>query len=459
MDYIEREIDRHFNIMLRNADTNTNKSWARGVNRQRRSGQTGSDSSFLQVPSVYQLERASIMLPIAWRLTFGIAIDAIKDFDLTSVIDIDNEKISKRLEDINFKKEWQKRVGYARATGHSITILQEEGVQDLNQPLGPGKIIGIKSYPESGYDRSPINLFGNVEYYDITSENGVAVRVHPTRVLECNTFLNGEGVLIPCWSEIIVAMTIMEATGHAAFRHGVGQIALIGSDETSDEVLEEVSNDIKSNPPTMGSWYLLPSGVEKAFTLSPKMIDLPSLMKMTIDNICASSGYSRPILMGEVAGVQTGSEVNERSYYSLIENVQWTHESDIRKLLYLLDLDLPESFKFKWKVHFAETKEKKLQNEKMQTDILNAMQGFATPEEIRKKAFEFFPEVIDENKKIIKPKITSTSLSVDRGDLVKLKNSMSNIEGVNQFCKDNNMSNSTFYKVKEAVKKYDSKNR
>jgi len=49
------------------------------------------------------------------------------------------------------------------------------------------------------------------------------------------------------------------------------------------------------------------------------MLNIKSLADIAIDNIVIGSGYPRPILLGEVAGVVSGSEVNERAYFALLD--------------------------------------------------------------------------------------------------------------------------------------------
>ena len=81
---------------------------------------------------------------------------------------------------------------------------------------------------------------------------------------------------------------------------------------------------------------MLPSEYVESFKYegaSGTMINITELANVPLNNIVIATGIPRPIFMGEVAGVQTGSEVNERSYFAVLDQDQQALVTMVREFI------------------------------------------------------------------------------------------------------------------------------
>jgi len=60
------------------------------------------------------------------------------------------------------------------------------------------------------------------------------------------------------------------------------------------------------------------------------MLNLKALSDIALDHVVIGSGFPRPILLGEIAGVVAGSEVNERTYFALLDR----RHTEIEEFIY-----------------------------------------------------------------------------------------------------------------------------
>ncbi|KKL55018.1 hypothetical protein LCGC14_2259620, partial [marine sediment metagenome] len=119
------------------------------------------------------------------------------------------------------------------------------------------------------------------------------------------------------------------------------------------------------------------------------MLNLKSLADIAIDNIVIGSAFPKPILLGEIAGVN-GSEVSERSYFALLDRdhteLEWfvkqyfKKDIQVRRIFrkvkkYTIDWGIREVFN---KSDEAEYRQKRASN-------AVAIMEFATMDEARKE--------------------------------------------------------------------------
>ena len=129
-------------------------------------------------------------------------------------------------------------------------------------------------------------------------------------------------MLHACFTQLQIMLNIHLMTSSAVTRFSLGQPIIFTKGVRGNENATKLQQTIGN--PTTQKWMMVPSeNVLKieSFGINNSMLDLPSLNDMMIDQICAMSGIPRPVLMGTTAGIVSGSEVNERQYYGVLDRM------------------------------------------------------------------------------------------------------------------------------------------
>lgn len=242
-------------------------------------------------------------------------------------------------------KEMEKLSAYFIEQGESIMLLyyDDQGSIEnyINPPPKNAEILRVEAFNILDYHIPNFDEKGDPALYEITVKTGdswnayLRIPVHADRVIRfCgpNVYNRWEGYsdIAAIYDAINILSTILKASGEAAFRWSTGHPVIFTKDLFTESDLEKLKDSIGDF--TRRSWHMIPSEYVDRIDLmgqAGSMLNLKSLADIAIDQIVIGSGFPRPILLGEVAGVVSGSEVNERTYFALLDRRHTELESMI----------------------------------------------------------------------------------------------------------------------------------
>lgn len=307
---------------------------------------------YLSEPTEIQLYKTARYTSWGWRIVFDTSADVwnnnfkLKFKELEADIAAEkNQQLTTHLNKVCFYREAMKSTAFDREQGEALFYQHREGDEYdklLTAPDYSKKIVRNEAINKLDYNIPIIGEFGIPNYYNISFwREGMGqptYQVHTRRAVRFRTQnleydqYTGNGALKPIFADIQILLMLTRAVGDAAFRWASGLPAIFTKGITTKEQAETVKNII--GDPTSQTWLMFPTSyVEKVEMLgtSGTMLDLKTLADIPLNNIVTATTIPRPILLGEVAGVQTGSEVNERSYFALLDQIQRSLDPFIRE--------------------------------------------------------------------------------------------------------------------------------
>ena len=366
---------------------------------------------YMQWVHPLKLNRIALRTPAGFRFVYLYSKDLwnnrlgikIRD-DEDGSIEV-NEQLVEYLMSIRWFREMEKLCAYEREQGEAILLCyygDEGDVDKYMQPMTDNdEILKVEAINYLNYYIPTFDKYGEPEFFDVevkapNSWRGLqTVRIHPSRVLR-KTANNleyrhtGYSDLAAVYDPIVVLSTILKASGEAAFRWGTGHPVFLTKDIFDEGDLAKFKANL--GDVTRQNWHAIPSErIEKIEMLGQagSMLNLKSLADIAIDNIVIGSAFPKPILLGEIAGVN-GSEVSERSYFALLDRdhteLEWFVKSyfkkdvQVRRIFrnvkkYTIDWGIREVFN---KSDEAEYRQKRASN-------AIAIMEFATVDEARKE--------------------------------------------------------------------------
>ncbi len=419
---------------------------------------TQNEEYVIQPPTPYSRMFVVQNLPLAYRITFGVTNDCFKsgtNFPFSFVtpreFELDKEPWSDKalnvLKNIGFLRAAPQHMGVGEMDGEALLILIEDGFDwketDVSKPRDPEKeIVDVMSIPmyyvynsytseDWNDDGTPMYWYINFNSIDGKSRTQTkTIQWHSSRIIhytpqQLDTSTKGLCTLDRCWQAICIGFNIDLGTGEGFFRWGIGHPVFETDYENIDQLKEFMDN---LGSPNRRTWHALLRGMKLTFAGASGTTMQFQQGKETscYDEICIATGIPRPVLKGEVAGVRTGSEVNERSYWSLLSSKQTNYNDVIWKLLAILNetgqvdipslsydteygrLQTPENVIIKWAVHYVETEEQRIDILKKKIDTINSLKDVLTINELR----AFIEDILN------KPKGTYGPLPPEQGEQV-----------------------------------------
>lgn len=296
---------------------------------------------FMQWTYPLKLHRIALRTAVGFRLVYKQAEDVWNNH-LGIKIEDDKKKAEKINLDLipylrgrKWFKEMEKLTAYQIEQGESILLLYFKDQGDIHKYYEPvslnEEILGVEAFNIIDYHIPRFDRKGEPAEYQIlvktpdTHNSYISVQVHPSRVMRLtgpNIEYRWQGYsdLAAVYDPINVLSTILKATGEAAFRWSTGHPVIFTKDLFNETDLTKLKDSIGDF--TRKSWHMVPMEFVERIDMmgqAGSMLNIKSLADIAIDNIVIGSGYPRPILLGEVAGVVSGSEVNERAYFALLD--------------------------------------------------------------------------------------------------------------------------------------------
>ena len=299
------------------------------------------DEYFMQWIFPLKLHRIALRTASGYKIVYKQAEDiwnnnlGIKIPDNKKKAEEINRDLVPYLRTRKWFKEMEKLSAYFIEQGESILLLYYKDQGDIfnyANPIGKfDEITRVEAFNVIDYHIPEFDKHGDPAKYEITVKTPdtwtsfIRVEVHPSRVIRfCgpNVYRRWQGYsdLAAVCDPINVLSTILKAAGEAAFRWSTGHPVIFTKDLFNTSDLEKLKDSIGDF--TRRSWHMVPSEYVDRIDLmgqAGSMLNLKSLADIAIDQIVIGSGFPRPILLGEVAGVVSGSEVNERTYFSLLD--------------------------------------------------------------------------------------------------------------------------------------------
>ena len=336
---------------------------------------------YLNEPSERQLYKTARYTAFGWRIVYDTSADMWNnDFELDFLDTIPednvekNKQLTKHFNSILFYQEAMKATAFDREQGESLLHAHREGddyKKLFEAPDYSKRILRCEAINKIDYSIPRIEEFGIPNYYRIAfwraGMGKPTYNVHTKRAVRFKAhnleydLYTGNGVLKPIFADLNIILMVTQAVGDAAFRWAIGMPAIM-TQGVSDKDLPAFKQIIGN--PTSQTWLLLPSERIKEIKMlgtSGTMLNLKELIDVPINNIVAATGIPRPILLGEVSGVQTGSEVNERTYFAYLDQQQRAIETFIREFI-LMDPEAMEivgdlEYKINWGLRQVMTKQ------------------------------------------------------------------------------------------------------
>lgn len=305
---------------------------------------------FTAKPKQYDLWRMSRYNPIGHRIVWGFTGDIWNnDFGLDFGTQLEKGKqdkinalITEHLRKIGFWDEWYKLTGFDREQGESINIVFRKGVglTGLELPADITKeVIKLETIAKQDYTIVTRHgqTFYRINFYREESNMNETHHVHISNAerLTIRKYdyeqYPGASALENVFGDLQVLSNITRAIGEAMYRWGPGKPAIFikqGAERKLKEIRQIIGN------PTLQTWHIFPENwISKIqmLGLEGTMPDMANIAGVIIENISGGSEIPAPILMGRVAGVVEGSQVNERSYFSKLDKYHSRLNNSIMK--------------------------------------------------------------------------------------------------------------------------------
>lgn len=321
---------------------------------------------FMQWIYPKKLERVSLRTPVGYRLTHGRAKDVwnnqfgIKLPDSEEKAKELNKHLIPYLRSRRFFREGQKFSGYRYSQGESIWLLYFKDGGNLDNFANPvsmyDEVLEMEAISPIDYYIPDFDKYGEPERYEIAVRGRYKGRsiewitVHPSRVIRgaadnLERRYRGYSDIAAVYDSIVILSSILKSAGEAAFRWGTGHPVFFTKGLITEAEFEELES--KLGDITRRSWHMMPSEVVEDIKMlgeAGSMLNIKSLADICIDQIVIGTGFPKPILLGEVAGVISGSEVNLKEYFAILDEDQTELEPIIREY-FRRDVNIRRMFK------------------------------------------------------------------------------------------------------------------
>lgn len=359
-----------------------------------------------------KLNRIALRTPVGFRLVYlyakdlwnnRLGITILDDKDKTEEI---NRKLIPYLMSRRWFREMEKLSAFEREQGEAILMCyyDDEGdVDDYKNPVSDNaEILKVEAFNPLRYHIPFFDKFGDPFLYRVqvktpnTWRGYQTVDVHPSRIMR-KTAHNieyrhtGYSDLAAVYDPIVILASILKSVGEAAFRWATGHPVFLTKDIFDEADLQKLKDALGNV--TRKRWHAIPSEkIEeiKMIGQAGSMLNLKALADVAIDNIVMGSGFPKPVLLGEIAGVM-GSEVSERGYFAKLDrdhtDLEWfvleyfKRDLNLRKLLKGV-----EYFKIDWGIREVFNKMDDAEYKQKIASIATAMTTYASIDEAREYA-------------------------------------------------------------------------
>jgi len=362
---------------------------------------------FASKPKQHDLWRMSRYNPIGHRIVWGFTGDVWNnnfglDYGKLEKLKQDerNAKMEEHFRKIGFWTEWYKATGFDREQGESIIVVFREGVginglelpADITKPVIKHETIAKQDYTiTTRYGQT----YYRINFYRDETNMNKTLHVHTSNAERITVRkydyeqYPGASALEPVFGDLQVLSNITRAIGEAMYRWGPGKPAIF-----IKQGAERKLNDIKKiiGNPTLQTWHLFPENwVSKIqmLGLEGTMPDMANIAGVIIENLSGGSEIPSPILMGRVAGVVEGSQVNERSYFSKLDKYHNKLDAFIQKYFlkdpFMVELIGSDTYNIDWGLQYVMSIEDRVKFDQATALVGQSLSASHTLNEVRIK--------------------------------------------------------------------------
>jgi len=351
--------------------------------------------------------------PIANFITYKVARVAFDDW--FHFVDKDGnpleemKQVEERLHELHFNQVLIDACRYARIHGWSIILAYDratKGPEDMqNVLLSWENVARLEAFAgerdvqvDRVYESGP--KMGLPEVYRISvavekSAKPIDILIHESHVVHVNPepvdrSYKGATALDPVWDDIVMYRQLSNSAVWYGAKYGgktfivkpsEGTIGNRTISEAEKTLLEEQLKQFD-----MRNALVLPdSKYEVQAEGGGGAIDYYSMTEILLDRIAAGCGIPKDYLKGVSAGAVTGSEQNEKEFFSTISGVQDQYEPIIREVISRLFPSLTTEYYFDWanEQNLNSREEAELQN--LTEDAVNKKLSYMTVNEVREQ--------------------------------------------------------------------------
>lgn len=340
-------------------------------------------------PSAYELYKIARYTPIGYRITWGLCNHVFNNKWVYQFPNMDmdlakkkNQALEKHWTKTHFYLEAKRATGFDYEQGEALLLMYREGdgveleltakpskITDAQHPLSSSidtpriydsvrystleqkadinkKVIRYEAISKMDYSTPTIDQFGQPQYYLITfydkNNTRITYKIHASRVVRWKTNpidydqYVGQAKTKPCFMQLQILANIDRMAGIGVSRWALG-IPFVFTKGIRPADIDKFTAAI--GDPTSQTWVLAPSENiidVKNMGVSGTAMDLPGISQMEINQCAAATGIPASILMNEKAGVIGSGEVNERAYFSVLDQ-EHTNLNPLFQEVYRLD--------------------------------------------------------------------------------------------------------------------------
>jgi len=346
--------------------------------------------------------------PVAKRVVFDVAHDIFnKWFTVEEVAENPDpnwsREVSKVLDDLNAKAVFTVAAVYERLFGWSfIALTYVDHGEDISKPVNsPQEIRELVAYSSlqasvqgTDEDKDPKSeRFGLPVLYTLRRSGAAQTKLHFSRAIHLATRLldhpwKGLSVLEILYDDIIVFRNERWGLGQTLFRVGAGFADVTIKDAKKKDIDELEASQQFRNLNTR-TYFLHGDDRTLDFKgVAGKALNPEPYVKPVVESLSCGSRIPEAILRGAQAGALTGSEVNEREYFSFISSLQALFEPYpvwdlIDRLMETGQIRRVNDYRIVWQSGLELSEKDKAAVELQLAQARNLKTGWMTVDEIR----------------------------------------------------------------------------
>lgn len=173
--------------------------------------------------------------------------------------------------------------------------------------------------------------------YEIYKKDGGTFWIDQTRVVRVQLRADSKSMLLPAYRSLFVADNVLWSTGQGIFRQAAGlthlQITNPGKVEVDGKTVTEVqaikSKGILSNINAETSYVSDDRHNFKVHGVTGNMAKPMEYWQIALQSAAMSLNVPWQLILGGNAGVVTGSEINQKDYYAMIQDYRENAHNDV----------------------------------------------------------------------------------------------------------------------------------
>jgi len=337
----------------------------------------------------------------AYNMTAGLANNTWDDgFKFVSKDDPEQEIMQEVLKELE-RMEHLKYMALAHAGeltyGQTFLFVGKEDDEDLRvgeiQPKNGPRVANFDVFTPETYEITKWDDIGKPLEFDVlvhtnAGDNTKEYQKFPIKTEDCISFRRGQfdrsykgtPITYPCWNALVGLELLFHSVTTYAMKVGLGALILTTKGAISSDDLASAKDAMEDL--SVSRVGVVPGrAVEKLEYIgaSGSSVNFDVYIDAFLDQIAAGSKIPRDVLTGSSAGAITGSEVNSRALYAVIQGEQTRQEPRIREVVRRMGYE-SDDYDIMWNVRYAtdEKQQAEIRALNAQAEMLEAQAKFAS---------------------------------------------------------------------------------